>query len=202
MNKLLVLSICAVPFFAMQSCSVTKKDSHDNFKQTISPCDSCHSGTALNAPSLDGMDDEYLIEQIKNFRFDKRGVNSLSSLTIEMSQQAKSLKESDFSRIANYYSKRPVINSPETVSGDINNGKRLYDTNCSGCHSSAIGRFFTNSPKISHLKGPYILEQLALFSKNKRSFYVKNKHKNKMVEVSKLLSHKEHSDITAYLKSN
>jgi cytochrome c553 len=204
MNKLLMLSFFAVPFLTVQSCSSTTEYSNENFKQTILQCNNCHSATAStadNVPLLGGMDNQYLIEQLENFRFDKRGADSLSASTQEMSRQVKALQDDELQQIANYYEVLPTVNSTETVVGDINNGKVLYATNCKGCHSSYFGRFFTNSPKISHLKGPYILEQLTLFGANKRHFYTENKHKIKMAEVSKLFNNKELSDITAYIKS-
>lgn len=216
MNKILILSFFAVPLLSVQSCSSTMKYANNNFEQTISQCNSCHvatistmptmptmptMSTAQNAPLLGGMDDEYLIEQLKNFRFDKRGADSLSAATQEMSRQVKALQDDELSRIADYYQDLPITHSTKTLAGDINNGKALYATHCEGCHSSYLGRFFTNSPKISHLKGPYILEQLTLFGANKRHFYTENKHKIKMIEVSKRFDHKALSDITAYIKS-
>ncbi|MEH6452353.1 MAG: c-type cytochrome [Psychromonas sp.] len=204
MNKILVLAIFAVPLLIIQSCSSTAEDSHENFKKTISQCNSCHSATAStpdNTPTLAGMDDQYLIEQLRNFRFDKRGTDSLSPVIQEMSRQVKSLQENELPRIADYYKGLPIVNSTETVAGDINNGRALYTANCEGCHSSAFGRFFTKSPKISHLNGPYIFEQLTLFAANKRHFHVENKHKIKMIEVSKIFNNEELSDITAYIKS-
>ena len=72
MKKILVLSVFAVPFLTIQSCSSTAEDSHDNFKKTILQCNNCHSATAStteNIPALGGMDDEYLIQQLENFRF-------------------------------------------------------------------------------------------------------------------------------------
>jgi cytochrome c553 len=204
MNKILILLFFAVLFLTVQSCSSTAEYANENFKQTILQCNNCHSATVLtaeNAPLLGGMDDQYLIEQLENFRFDKRGADSLSDATQEMSRQVKALQDDELPRIADYYEDLPIVNSTETVVGDIDNGKALYATNCEGCHSSSFGRFFTNSPKISHLKGPYILEQLTLFAANKRDFHVENKHKNKMVEVSKRFNNKELSDITAYIKS-
>lgn len=205
MNKIFVFSFYALMLLTIQSCCFTAKDSNDHFKTTIIQCNNCHSATAsmaMNAPALDGMDDEYLIEQLKNFRFDKRGANSLSPATREMSRQAKALQDNELSRIADYYESLSIANSTETVPGNINTGQVLYDTHCGGCHSSFIGRLFTNSPKVDNLNGPYILEQLTLFAANKRNSHVENKHKKKMIEVSKLFSNKEFSDIAAYLKSN
>jgi len=205
MNKILALSVVVVTFIGIQGCSVISKDSHKNFDSTILQCNSCHSASAStpgNAPSLAGMNNEYFIEQLKNFRNNKRGAGTLSPTIKEMSRQVKALQDEELSDIANYYENLPIFNSTETVAGDTNKGKSLYEANCQGCHSSFVGRFFTNSPKISHLKGSYILDQLTLFAANKRHFQDENKHKNKMIEVSKRFNKKELSDITAYIKSN
>jgi len=205
MKKKLALLVVTATLLGIQSCSVVLNDSKDNFESTVAQCNSCHSAAAStpgNAPSLDGMNSEYLLEQLKNFRSDKRGFATSSPTIREMSGQAKALQDKGLSVIANYYETLAIVNSTETVAGNINQGKMLYETNCQGCHSSVIGRFFTNSPKISHLKGSYILDQLILFAANKRKFQDENKHKNKMIEVSKRFNKKELSDITAYIKSN
>lgn len=204
MNKILILLFFTVLLLTVQSCSFTAENSNNNFKQTILGCNSCHSAiapTANKAPLLNGMDYEYLIEQLQNFRFDKRGANSLLDATQEMSRQVKALQDDEMQSLADYYQNLPIVNSTETVVGDINNGKTLYATHCKGCHSSYFGRFFTNSPKISHLRGSYILTQLILFGANKRHFHIENKHKIKMIEVSKRFNNKELSDITAFIKS-
>ena len=170
--------------------------------ETISACESCHAaGTQALAPSLNGMQGWYMEEQILNFRADRRGTASLDATVTEMARQAKSLTESQISRVVDYYSDQKRLHSSATVIGNSNNGKPLYEENCAGCHAGRMGRRFTKSPYINHLEGAYLLQQLQLFAANSRSFAVEGKHKTKMIEVSKRFSLQELSDITAYIKS-
>ncbi len=133
MNKIFVLSVFAVPFLTVQSYSVMAEDSHDNFNKTVLQCNSCHDSTATskaeNAPSLDGMEYDYLIEQLENFRFDKRGADTLSLATQEMSRQVKALQNDELSLIAGYYEDQPMSHSTETVAGDTNKLPCLVNSN-------------------------------------------------------------------------
>ena len=172
--------------------------------EIIGACEECHAAgfnTQAYAPSLNGMQNSYMEEQLSNFRAGSRGASPSGEVVMEMVRQAKSLTESELSRVVDYYSDQKRLHSPETVNGDSNNGKLLYEENCAGCHAGWMGRRFTKSPYITHLEGPYLLQQLQLFASDKRSFVVDGKHKRRMTEVSKIFSPQELSDIAAYIKS-
>ena len=172
--------------------------------EIIGACEGCHAtgfGTQAYAPSLNGMQNWYMEEQLHNFRAETRGASPSGEAVMEMARQTKSLTESELSGVVDYYSHQKRLHSSETVNGDSDNGKPLYEENCAGCHAGWMGRRFTKSPYITHLEGPYLLQQLQLFASDKRSFVVDGKHKRRMTEVSKIFSPQELSDIAAYIKS-
>ena len=176
----------------------------DVLPQQVKQCDRCHSENSTVrsiAPSLDGMSDTYLVEQLENFRQARRGADSADPYTLEMSQQAKALDEEQVARLANYYAGRKRRPSTGTVPGNVGHGEQLYKEKCGGCHSSLFGRFFTRSPRITHLKASYILAELSEFATGERRVKHDSKHKLKMVAVAKQLNDVDRADIVAYIKA-
>lgn len=175
----------------------------DWLHQQVSQCERCHrmdSRVSSIAPSLDGMEDGYFTEQLENFRQSRRDADSSDLIEREMSKQARDLSDEQVSRLADYYSARKRRFSRESVSGNAENGKLLYNKHCKGCHSSLLGRLFTGSPRITHLRGAYLLAQLEKFASGERQVRKDSKHKVKMVTVARQMSDGERADIVAYVK--
>lgn len=204
-TKMLLLSILGALVLSLYSCA-SDRNSNQTALELVTQCDNCHridTKISSMAPSLDGMAESYMVEQLENFRQSKRGTDPTDALTREMSQQAKSLSKEQVFLISDYYSWRTRQLSTESVTGDLENGERLYKEQCEGCHSSMLGRYFTKSPRITHLSGPYLLAQLNQFSKGKRLVVEDSKkHKLKMVAVAKKLSERDQLDIVAFIKEH
>jgi cytochrome c553 len=201
---LLLFPILGALVLSLYSCA-SDRNSNKALPEHITQCESCHSidtNISSIAPSLDGMAYDYIVEQLENFRQSKRGIDSTDAFTRDMSQQAKALSDEQISLIADYYSGRTRQLSNESVSGNVENGEHLYKEQCEGCHSSMLGRYFTKSPRITHLRGSYLLAQLDQFSKNKRLMVEDSKHKLKMVAVAKKLNKTEQSNIVAFIKEH
>lgn len=203
-KKMWLLPTLGAMLLSLFSCA-SDRNSKKAELELVTQCDSCHridSKISSIAPSLDGMPESYLVEQLENFRQSRRGTDPTDAVTREMSQQAKALNDEQVSLIGDYYSGRPRQHSNEPVTGDLENGKQLYKEQCEGCHSSMLGRYFTKSPRITHLRGPYLLAQLNQFSKGSRLVMADSKHKEKMVAVAKKLSDREQSNIVAFMKEH
>jgi cytochrome c553 len=198
-----------LPAFILLSSSFagyanTNKAGKAAVQALIEQCEICHAieaKTASIAPQLDGMDAEHLLEQLDNFRKGQRGAGSTDPATQTMIAQVRALNGEQSQAIAEHYADRDRHYSTETVVGNTRNGKGLYSKHCAGCHSSSMGRFFTNSPQITHLDGPYLLVQLKLFAADQRGFVTQNKHKAKMIKLAKGFRDTELADIVAYMKT-
>jgi len=204
MKKMLLFPILGALVLSQYSCA-SDRNSKKAWHELVTQCESCHSmNTNISsiAPSLDGMAGDDIVEQLDNFRQSKRGIDQTDALTRDMSQQAKALRDEQISLIADYYSGRTRQLSNESVSGNVENGEHLYKEQCEGCHSSMLGRYFTKSPRITHLRGSYLLAQLNQFSKGKRTVMEDSKHKLKMAAVAKKLSESEQSNIVAFIKEH
>lgn len=203
-EKMVLFPILGALVLSLYSCA-SERNSNQTAHGLVTQCESCHGiDTKISsiAPSLDGMAESYIVEQLENFRQSKRGTDPTDALTRTMSQQAKALSDEQVSFIGDYYSGRTRQLSNELVTGDLESGERLYKEQCEGCHSSMLGRYFTKSPRITHLKGPYLLAQLDQFAKGKRLVVEDSKHKLKMVAVAKKLSDREQSNIVAFIKEH
>lgn len=203
-KQMLLFPTLGALVFSLYSCA-SERNSNQASHELITQCESCHrSDTKISsiAPTLDGMAESYIVEQIENFRQSRRGTDPTDALTREMSQQAKAISDEQVSLMGNYYAGRTRQLSNESVTGDLENGERLYKEQCEGCHSSMLGRYFTKSPRITHLRGPYLLAQLNQFSNGKRLVVEDSKHKLKMVAVAKKLSDREQSNIVAFIKEH
>jgi len=205
MNKKLCGFFIGVTLFGPVCVFADANHNGDWLHQQVTQCERCHrmdSQVSSIAPSLDGMDDDYMAEQLENFRQSRRGTDSSDPVEQEMSRQANSLSDKQASKLADYYSGRERHFSNESVPGNAVNGKLLYEKHCEGCHSSLPGRFFTNSPRITYLRGTYLLAQLEKFASGERQVLKDSKHKVKMVVVARQLSDREQADIVAYVKQH
>jgi len=208
MNKTLLGFLAGVSL-SVPVCAFSGIDfDGDWLHQQVSQCERCHrmgGRVSSVAPSLDGMDDDYFTEQLENFRQFRRGADSFDPIEREMSERAKSLSDKQISKLADFYSTRKRRFATESVSGSAENGKPLYKKHCKGCHSSVFGRFFTGSPRITHLRGAYLYAQLEKFASGERQVRKDSKHskhKVKMVTVARQLSDRERADIVAYVKQH
>ncbi len=197
MNKINLFCLLLV----FVSCKSYDFNSFSKEKQAvIQSCTVCHSADAKvnRAPLLEGMEDWYILEQLANFKEGKRGSTEADKL---MSVVASSLTAESSEEVAAYFASLEKKSEKSNLSGDIKVGENLYAENCKGCHSKAIGRFFTGSPLMEHLNGDYILKQLKDFRDDKRSFVEVNKHKEKMIVVAKRFNDQQFNDIVAYIES-
>ncbi|MDR4486623.1 MAG: c-type cytochrome [Nitrospirales bacterium] len=131
--------------------------------EQITQCEHCHgidTKVPSIAPSLDGMPDGYMVEQLENFRQSGEGIDPADAFSRAMSQQARAFSDEQITLIAEYYSGRTRQLSKESVSGNVENGEHLYRERCEGLPLQHVGPLCTNSPRITHLRGTYLLTQL------------------------------------------
>lgn len=180
------------------------EDSDQALADAIAGCDSCHapqSRVRSMAPVLNGMSGRYLEDQLENFLLGARGNADTDHFTGQMIDQLTALSATQRDRVIRHYARQDSFSSPETVAGDAALGAPLFEEHCAGCHTSAMGRRFTGSPRITQLNGPYILAQLQAFADGSRGFVDPGKHQLRMVEVAKGFDEAELLAITAYAKT-
>ncbi len=176
-------------------------------------CAQCHGIDAegndlLNAPTLASQSSLYISEQLHKFKKGIRGgdakVDAVASL---MSQQAKTLQESEIKLLAQYLSKLDAPKRGVVENESAQRGEKIYQkqANCISCHGDhGQGNDSMKAPKLNILSAPYIEAELNKFAKNQRGLSVdKDPHGYLMVKTLKdyALSEKDFKDLAAYIST-
>lgn len=204
-----VLLMCASNIY---SDTLTASES-DPFQQTITQCESCHSAEHNHsaepntiAPVLNGMDNDYIEQQLINFQTGKRTSKGANAADVEKAHSRSVIDGDSLSLIADHYDELEYriskIALPPQANTTPEQGEALFDDQCASCHTSAFGRFLSDSPEITHLEAPYLLEQLQMMKSGQRGFHEETKHHRKMVERLKAMSTEDLVNIVTYIHQN
>lgn len=204
----LTRKLCALLITMVALLSASMFALCDQTQQLIAQCDSCHLApeqASPIAPSLHGISEDYLFEQMANFQQGKRGQQLNDAAIIP----AHDIDQDSISLVADFYEELEARHSAdysafkiEGLSASETDGQALYDDQCSVCHGSWFGRWISDSPAIQHLPPQYIADQIKAFANNERSFVTPGGYKNDMLEVAKELSDQELLDIIQYININ
>lgn len=159
--------------------------------QIIQLCGVCHGSEGhgrkeILAPSIAGLPEWYLVNQLQKFRTGGRGAHPYDLTGLKMRPMARVLdigsrkrnkvdgtwhyeSDKELQAIAQYVSKlKPKQPKDAIEGGDPVKGKSIY-LNCMGCHGQkAEGMVFMRAPSLVHVEGWYMLEQLKKFKSGQR----------------------------------
>jgi cytochrome c553 len=132
-------------------------------------CTACHGPDAegmatLNAPANAGQDPWYMTRQLKNFSAGIRGAHPDDTFGAQMRPMAMMLAdEEDITNVVAYLSSMDMPDPPITVDGDVEAGKKAYET-CIPCHGEfGQGAQSLDAPRLSNQHDWYIVRQLENF---------------------------------------
>jgi cytochrome c553 len=164
-------------------------------------CIGCHVGSTSNGdvtgPLLGGLADKYILRQLKAFKHGWRGAGHPAART--MSDAIASYSDEELKDISHWASNIKSDKHFDYSLGKGRDGYQLYSDKCKGCHDSVIGRYMTESPKISYLDTDYIIRQLHFFDEGFRNFDQPTKHQLKMQTVVKSLTDDEFEALTRFI---
>jgi cytochrome c oxidase subunit 2 len=136
-------------------------------------CGACHGERALgeprlNAPSLVGQSEAYLLRQLRDFRSGVRGGKG-DDPARQMQQILETVSdEADWMAVIAYVRSLPVARPRPSVSGDSDRGRHIYET-CSACHgANAEGNPALDAPNLRVLADWYIVDELRKFNSGSR----------------------------------
>lgn len=212
MKQLMMTTILLMCTSISYSDTLTASES-DPIQQAIIQCESCHSAEHNHsaepntiAPVLDGMDDDYIEQQLINFQTGKRIGKGANAADVEKAHSHAVVSGDSLSLIADHYDELEYrisqIALPPTTETTSEQGEELFDDQCASCHTSAFGRFLSDGPEITHLEAPYVLEQLQRMKTGQRGFHEETKHHRKMVERLKAMSTEDLVNIVTYIHQN
>ncbi len=178
-------------------------------KTLYATCAVCHGASGegnqkMNAPALASTESWYLYQQLMNFKKEIRGATAQDSLGFQMAAMAKTLKDSiAISHVIAYIKTMPAVTLPSLVLGDIEKGKRIYESVCGSCHGpGASGNEKLNAPKLNGLNDWYLKRQVYNFKNSIRGAHPRDKFGAQMIPMMALLpdSHAV-NNVIAYIRS-
>ncbi len=171
-------------------------------------CAACHGANgegneALNAPRLSGLEPWYIKRQINYYKTGVRGgENDVIGMT--MSPMAAVLADdAAINNVAAYIETLPESSAPLTVTGDVANGRALYEPTCGVCHSrDGQGIWAVNAPALAGMSDWYLVRQLQNFKSGVRGAHPEDQFGYQMVGmVSALKDDQAINDVVSYINT-
>ena len=156
-------------------------------------CTACHGpnaegNPALNAPANAGQDRWYLTRQLKNFRVGIRGAHPDDTFGAQMRPMAMMLaNEDDIADVVAYLTGMAMPEPARTVEGDVEAGKKAYET-CIPCHGEfGQGAQALDAPRLSNQHDWYLVRQLENFKAGVRGSHQNDIYGAQMRIMAQLL---------------
>ena len=171
-------------------------------------CAACHGAQgegnqAMNSPKLTGLNGWYIKRQLLNFKSGVRGAHEDDVFGQQMRPMAATLVNDEaINNVIAYINTLPDNPAPPTVSGNTENGKRIYRT-CGACHApTGHGVWSANAPRLAGMTDWYLVTQLNNFKQGVRGGHAEDPHGAQMVAMARILIDAQAvSDIVAYINT-
>jgi cytochrome c oxidase subunit II len=171
-------------------------------------CSACHGtqgegNQQLNAPKLAGQQDWYIRRQLRNYQLRIRGVDPMDTFGMQMAPMAQTVADpAIMENVIAYIETLPDTVVTPTVIGDVENGRRLYET-CTVCHGgSGEGRWGTNAPRLAGMTDWYLVRQLENFKARVRGGHPEDIYGDQMHMMANLLiADGAINDVVAYINT-
>ena len=158
---------------------------------------------ALSAPKLAGLDSWYLKRQLQHYKDGVRGSDPSDTLGMQMRGMAATLTtEAAIDNVVAYIGTLPDVPAAPTISGNIDAGRKLYDT-CVNCHGrEGQGIWAMNAPRAAGMSDWYVAGQLRKFRDGIRGTHPQDRYGRQMAQMAKMLNdEQEINDIVAYMNT-
>ena len=157
----------AAVFCLVSSWSFGANDRGEGLFETCIPChgEQGEGNLKLAAPTIAGMQEWYIVNQLKHFRGGARGYHPQDAGGLRMSPLARTLdNEEDVKTVAKYVAAMPKVPLQDVVEGGRPlKGKAAYAI-CSACHGpDAKGNEGLHAPDLTQTNDWYLLTQLKNF---------------------------------------
>jgi cytochrome c oxidase subunit II len=172
-------------------------------------CAACHGANgegniALNAPKLAGQEDWYLRRQLQYFKNGIRGTHPDDVYGKQMAPMAATLATDEMvSNVAAYLETLPNNPAAETITGNAENGRALFEPTCGICHSAnGQGTWAVNAPALAGMSDWYLVRQLQNFKNGVRGTHQSDEYGFQMnLMVTALKDEQSINDVVAYINT-
>ena len=171
-------------------------------------CSACHGvngegNEALNSPNLTGLEPWYIKRQINYYKTGVRGAgNDVIGMTMAP-MAAVLVDDAAINNVAAYIDTLPDVSSPITVTGDVVNGRALYEPTCGICHSEeGAGIWAVNAPALAGMSDSYLVRQLQNFKSGVRGAHEDDEYGFQMTSmVTALRDDEAINDVVSYINT-
>jgi len=169
-------------------------------------CAACHGqqgegNQQLNAPKLAGLNDWYIRRQLLNYQHQVRGTTPGDTFGAPMVGMAQTvLDPATRENVLAHINTLPDKPAQPTVTGDVEHGRRLFET-CQLCHGDkAEGHWGTNAPKLAGMSDWYLIRQLEYFRSRVRGAHPEDIYGDQMnMMATALVGPNAVNDVVAYI---
>jgi cytochrome c oxidase subunit 2 len=176
-------------------------------KSLYAVCSACHGAQgegnkALNAPKLSGQAEWYLSRQLMNFKQGARGVKDQDINGKVMAPMVATLgAATDIANVSAYIRTLPDTPVVNTIQGNFDKGKDLYNSTCAACHGlNGAGVESTKAPRLQNMNDWYLATQLNNFRSGIRGTHPKDLYGQQMSSVASFLTQEQTiNDLVAYI---
>ncbi|MGI9249823.1 MAG: c-type cytochrome [Pseudohongiellaceae bacterium] len=179
----------------------------ENSTQPLSDlvCTTCHGADGqgspvVGGPSLAGLEPWYITRQLQSFRAGYRGTQPDYTPGYEMHRSVDELSDAEIETVVTEIAVWPVKPPEPTITGDIDNGAKLY-VQCAVCHGmNGEGNAALGAPALTGRNDWYMFQQIKLFQSGYRGSHPEDIYGQQMrVSVSTLESDEQINDVLTYI---
>lgn len=178
-------------------------------QQSFALCATCHGqqgegNPAMNAPKISGQQTWYLERQLTYYKNGIRGAHEDDTYGKLMAPMAASLTtEESVRNVSAYIASLVDTPAPQTVTGDVANGKRIYNSNCAACHlKDGSGTWFTDAPVLAGASDWYMVTQLNNFRAGIRGLHPRDAYGEQMVSMATAVPTQQSlEDVISYINT-
>jgi cytochrome c oxidase subunit 2 len=171
-------------------------------------CSACHGqqgegNQTLNAPKLAGIDAWYARRQLLSYQQGVRGTAMGDQFGPQMAPMSQLVADpATRENVLAYIATLPNNAPADTVTGDVEDGRRIYST-CSTCHgANGEGRWATNAPPLAGMSDWYLERQLGYFKENIRGSHPDDIYGDQMAMIAGVLvGDSAIRDVIAYINT-
>jgi len=174
--------------------------------QSLPLCQSCHGdklqgNESLKAPLISGLSQWYLYRQMKNYQDGIRGNHPQDIFGQSMRLSIMNLNDSEVQALAEYISKISVDKQPQSIKGDIETGKFVFE-HCISCHGEfGEGDQTIGAPRLTGQSDWYLYEQMINFQKDIRGNHQDDLYGKLMKDMAYMFDEQMLRDVVSYIST-